>query len=107
MRHAEKSYCFSDQTKKEAVDIATEAGEKPYNVHHIFPRFYSRKYHLDSRIIKSLDNAIALDRAFHTWIHEVFTEEDYIFLGVSLLGLSYDDFTKKGRHETRVSKRRR
>ena len=75
--------------------MAREAGLPADNVHHLLAKYVARKYHIDPRIVKCLDNALGVDFLFHEEINKYFTEEDYIFIGVSLLGLSYDDFAPK------------
>jgi hypothetical protein len=95
MRHSEKSYCFSDQVRKEALWLATEAEFDADNIHHLLSKYIARKYRIDPRIVKSLDNAIALDYGLHNEIHETWDEEDYIFIAVSLLGLCEDDFPER------------
>ena len=95
MRHSEKSYCFSDKTREESMTLAKEAGYHPFNTHHILPRYYSRKYHINPEIVKSLDNAISLERDFHEEIHETWIEADYIFIACALLGLCEEDFPER------------
>lgn len=43
--------------------------EKSKDVHHIFPRYFSKKYNLPPSLVNTEDNAIALERDFHSWIH--------------------------------------
>lgn len=39
------------------------------DVHHIVSKFTANKYNLPTCLVKTDDNAIALERDFHSWIH--------------------------------------
>ena len=119
-RHKER-YAFNNGVKREAYARAEEIGVKgPKNVHHIFPRYFAKKYNLDKRIITSQDNAIALEKdTFHAWIHgrqlsrideeldwQGFSEADYIFLAITLLGFSESDFQHEKRRKNKSTKRK-
>lgn len=81
-------YSFSKEVKREAHGLANKEFGKHYRtVHHIFPKALARKYNVPAGIVKKIDNAIALTPEEHTWVHEVFDEEDYIFLAIALLGI--------------------
>ena len=44
--------------------------QEPKDVHHIFPKSLAKKYNLPSFLVKTDDNAIALEkRTFHLWVH--------------------------------------
>ena len=45
--------------------------EKAKEVHHIFPKSLAQKYHLPTHLIENDNNAIALERDFHAFIHGV------------------------------------
>jgi len=43
--------------------------EKSKDVHHIVSKFTANKYGLPTHLVKRDENAIALERDFHSWIH--------------------------------------
>jgi hypothetical protein len=43
--------------------------QEPKDVHHIVSKFTANKYNLPTCLVKTDDNAIALERDFHSWIH--------------------------------------
>ena len=43
--------------------------EQSKNVHHIFPKSLANKYNIPTHLIRIDENAIALERDFHDWIH--------------------------------------
>ncbi len=43
--------------------------QEPKDVHHIFPKSLAKKYNLPTCLVKTDDNAIALEKDFHSWIH--------------------------------------
>ena len=116
-----KEYGFSDEVKRWAHKNASgkDIGERK-NVHHIVPRYTAKKFRLDKTRIQSRENAIALPEkknGFHEEIHEIFTEDDYIFLAIAVLGFTEEDFErsypvssskkKKRRKKNKRRKRRR
>ena len=42
---------------------------KSKDVHHIVSKFTANKYNLPTCLVKKDDNAIALEKDFHSWIH--------------------------------------
>ena len=43
--------------------------QKSKDVHHIVSKFTANKYGLPTHLVKRDENAIALERDFHSWIH--------------------------------------
>jgi len=43
--------------------------QKQKNVHHIVSKFTANKYNLPTPLVKNDNNAIALEKDFHDWIH--------------------------------------
>jgi hypothetical protein len=43
--------------------------QKSKDVHHIVSKFTANKYGLPTHLVKRDENAIALERDFHAWIH--------------------------------------
>ena len=109
-----KEYGFSDEVKRWAHKNAKgkDIGERK-NVHHIVPRYTAKKFRLDKEKIQSRENAIALPaEGWHQEIHETFTEDDYIFLAIALLGFTEEDFkrtypTSSGKKKRKRKKKRR
>ena len=55
--------------------------EKSKDVHHIFPKSLSKKYNVPTHLVRKDENAIALERDFHSWIHgDRLTREQFIRL---------------------------
>ncbi len=78
--------------RQEAHRRAHEIGINSDNVHHILPIRVARKYDILREIVRSQENAIALEQPFHKWIEDTFTEADYIFIAEELFGLKDEDF---------------
>ena len=104
-----KEYGFSNSVKKWAFENSEGFGDgEKKNVHHIVPRSIAKKYRLNKEKITSRDNAIALEMlTFHREIHEIFEEDDYIFLAQALLGFTEEDFEREYRSTSRKRKKRR
>jgi hypothetical protein len=63
-------YNFSSEMKIKAHKRAELFNpKKSKDVHHIFPKSLAKKYNLPTFLVKTDDNAIALERDFHSWIH--------------------------------------
>jgi hypothetical protein len=120
-------YNFSNEMKLKAHKRAELfCPEKSKNVHHIVPKYTSNKYNIPTCLVRKDENAIALERDFHSWIHgnrlnttqlaellgdemteldrliddneiewKGFTEDDYIFLAVALLGIDENYFNQQ------------
>ena len=101
-----KEYGFSDEVKRWARNNAKEfdIGEHK-DVHHIVPRSVAKKYRLNKEKIQSKDNAFAINLDWHREIHETFTEDDYIFLAIAVLGFTEEDFERE--YPVRSSKKKR
>ena len=124
-----KEYTIPGDMKRIAEAEAREIGVNPDSNHHIVKRSLAKKYRLPHDKIVSKENVIALEQDFHDAIHnggtfidqetgevieiEAFTEDDYIFLATTLLGLSEEDFnerniyTKPEHHRSRKKKAKR
>lgn len=95
--------------------------DKSKDVHHIFPKSLANKYNIPTHLIRRDENAIALERDFHDWIHgkrftsedeeiewKGFDEDDYIFLAVAYLGIAQEYFDEKRVYQRpRKSKQKR
>lgn len=92
-----KEYGFSDEVKNWAHKNSKGFGDgEKKDVHHIVPRSIARKYRLNKDKITSKDNAIALEMlTFHREVHEIFEEEDFIFLAQVVLGFTEEDFERE------------
>lgn len=104
-----KEYNLSNKVKAEAQRRAKDfsPGQRK-DVHHIVPKSIAKKYRLPKEVITSIENAIAIEQdTFHAWIHgkklcredEIcdwtgFSEEDFIFLAISLLGIDPKYFNR-------------
>jgi len=63
-------YNFSSEMKIKAHKRAELNNPKQSkDVHHIVSKFTANKYNLPTCLVKTDDNAIALERDFHSWIH--------------------------------------
>lgn len=61
------------------------------DVHHIVSKFISNKYNLPTCLVKTDDNAIALEKDFHSWIHgnRLSTAQLAELLGDEMTGWDY------------------
>jgi hypothetical protein len=75
-------YNFSQEMKLKAHKRAELfCPEKSKDVHHIFPKSLAKKYNVPTHLVKKDENAIALERDFHSWIHgDRLTREQFIRL---------------------------
>lgn len=94
-------YKFSSGIRKQAIELSKEFTNGNYcECHHIVPKAIAKKYNLPPELINSLLNCIALEPNLHDWLHGArfckadrecdwrgLTEEDFIFLAISLLGI--------------------
>lgn len=63
-------YNFSNEMKIKAHKRAELINpQKSKDVHHIVSKFTANKYGLPTHLVKRDENAIALERDFHSWIH--------------------------------------
>lgn len=116
---SKEKYRFTDEVKKIALENSLARGKQ--DVHHIVSRSTATKYNLDSRKIKSQENAIALEQdGLHAWLHgKQLSEEDvsmewkgledsdYIDLAIALLGFEEKDFSKIYPRKANKKKRRK
>ena len=66
--------------------------QKSKDVHHIVSKFTSNKYNLPTCLVKTDDNAIALEKDFHSWIHgnRLTTEQLAELLGDEMTEWDYE-----------------
>jgi len=72
----------------------------------MFPCRLAGKYRIPPELVKTIDNAIALDEELHKFVEETWDEEDYIQYAVNSMGIDPDYFEPRKfdqeRHEQTI-----